>query len=197
MTVYIVKAEGLGLVKIGYAANLSARLSTLQSASPVPLSLVRSSDGTKGLEAWLHEHFSEYRKQGEWFSYHPDMLIIEFPKNLCVNDKERDFPLERIKPVDLRYAERIQKVLLDCYGREKGGAQRLAHAVGCTVKTARNWITGKSEPQSHHFIGIVSVCRDAAQLMDDMLDEAAAALGKPPHKKRFVDIHDQYPDAAA
>lgn len=66
--VYFIEAEGLGLVKIGYSkSGVEGRLQSLQCASPVPLRILATVEGTLQCERALHGHYRNLRVQGEWF----------------------------------------------------------------------------------------------------------------------------------
>lgn len=52
-------------VKIGMTTNLDLRMANLQT--PEPVRLYALLDGWRQLELSLHQQFSEYRLQGEWF----------------------------------------------------------------------------------------------------------------------------------
>ena len=64
---YIIKAVGTGLVKIGFSTNVPKRLKSLQTASPYRLEVLATWAGTDADEKALHLKFAEYRKTGEWF----------------------------------------------------------------------------------------------------------------------------------
>lgn len=66
MSVYFIRAEN-GLIKIGHAEDVIARLSKLQASSPVPLVLMASMTGGEREERALHRMFSTVRNHGEWF----------------------------------------------------------------------------------------------------------------------------------
>lgn len=63
-------------IKIGTAADPSARLSALASGNPCGLVLLAEIEGERTRERQLHEQFKAHRQQGEWFWPHPD--IIQF-----------------------------------------------------------------------------------------------------------------------
>jgi hypothetical protein len=74
--VYFLKAEGLGLIKIGIAADVASRLAALQTGSPdnlVLLGVIRSAD-PRALERHLHEEFGASRVRGEWFEPTPELI---------------------------------------------------------------------------------------------------------------------------
>ena len=66
--VYIIEAVGAGRVKIGYASNVEQRLSTLRTASPLELRVVKVWQASAALEKRLHEALAEHRVRGEWFA---------------------------------------------------------------------------------------------------------------------------------
>ncbi|MFD7961328.1 GIY-YIG nuclease family protein [Streptomyces zaomyceticus] len=59
----------LGFVKIGITKHLAERLKQLEAASTVPLHVMAGVDGDEALERWLHAHFDERRRHGEWFDF--------------------------------------------------------------------------------------------------------------------------------
>jgi excisionase family DNA binding protein len=65
--VYVIRAGEM--VKIGKAVNVAKRLKGLQTASPVPLSVIHTiaSDDGDALEIELHRRFAAHRANGEWF----------------------------------------------------------------------------------------------------------------------------------
>jgi len=65
MDVYFV--EGAGLIKIGVSKDVEKRIASLKNGSPVPLTLLGYIQGSRALEAELHERFADIRDHGEWF----------------------------------------------------------------------------------------------------------------------------------
>lgn len=68
MSVYFIKDEHTGFVKIGFSDKPEHRLKSLQTSSPNKLSLVGTVAGDKELEFVLHTTFAEHKVRGEWFS---------------------------------------------------------------------------------------------------------------------------------
>jgi hypothetical protein len=69
--IYFVRGDSDEITKIGMTrqVNLSSRISTMQSGSPIPLRIVKSMrafDVAK-VEAILHDRFESQRSHGEWF----------------------------------------------------------------------------------------------------------------------------------
>lgn len=80
--VYFIQAGDQDLFKIGRTNGLPEdRLSTLQVASPVPLSLqwYIGTNEPKALEQALHQQFKPYRVSGEWFAITPEMIRDALP----------------------------------------------------------------------------------------------------------------------
>jgi hypothetical protein len=65
--IYFIRNETNGRVKIGYSANVKARLASLQTASPDKLTLLASIPGEKDREKSLHNQLCAHRLNGEWF----------------------------------------------------------------------------------------------------------------------------------
>lgn len=72
--VYFIQCGSNGPIKIGWAADPAVRLAELQSANPLPLTLIGSFIGDRSAEAALHREFQEYRLHGEWFRPTPAIL---------------------------------------------------------------------------------------------------------------------------
>uniref|UniRef100_UPI003F496332 GIY-YIG nuclease family protein n=1 Tax=Nonomuraea sp. CA-251285 TaxID=3240002 RepID=UPI003F496332 len=67
--VYVLGSPGSPRVKIGYTSDLPARLTTIQSMSPVPLAILWTHPGGRELEACLHQYFATQRRHSEWFDF--------------------------------------------------------------------------------------------------------------------------------
>ena len=79
--VYFLQAEDGGAIKVGYAAVPRKRLKQLQTASSVPLRLLRTIKGGRDLETALHVRFAPLRTCGEWFRPGTDLTrFIEDPR---------------------------------------------------------------------------------------------------------------------
>lgn len=63
-----------GLVKIGVARDVQARLRALQTGSGVPLTLLATVPGSYALERHYHRMFAHCRRHGEWFERHPSLM---------------------------------------------------------------------------------------------------------------------------
>lgn len=72
--VYFVRSGVRGPIKIGKAADPHARLKTLQTASPAPLSMLGFIRGGEPVERSLHDYLSADRLLGEWF--HPSERVV-------------------------------------------------------------------------------------------------------------------------
>lgn len=75
--VYFIRSEKTHAIKIGFTADqVEKRLSSLQTAHPYKLQLLATLPGTREYEKSLHDRFSSYRLEGEWFNPHPDLLAF-------------------------------------------------------------------------------------------------------------------------
>ena len=84
-SVYLIEAKDVGLFKIGHTCGCpSVRLSTLQTGSPVWLSIIMSTKGSVSDEKFLHAKFSHVRSHGEWFRLSENdvlWVVNEFQKS--------------------------------------------------------------------------------------------------------------------
>lgn len=74
---FIGRADGEGLVKIGYAADPEGRLSDLQTGSPMELVLIGTVPGSLDYEHQLHGQLAESRRHGEWFERHAALALLQ------------------------------------------------------------------------------------------------------------------------
>ena len=61
-------------VKIGYSADIEARVRSLQTACPGRLVLLGTVEGDLSREAAYHGQFAHRRMSGEWFAFNADEL---------------------------------------------------------------------------------------------------------------------------
>lgn len=78
---YVYFIDAGDLVKIGTTKDISKRLYTLQTGSPVRLTMIGFIAGTEKDEKELHARFSSYRSHGEWFNKSAD--LINYIKDVC------------------------------------------------------------------------------------------------------------------
>jgi hypothetical protein len=77
MPVYILRAEGEDIVKIGFTSSpqIWKRLKAIQSNSPIKLGiLLYFLEEGRSLETSLHREFRQYRLHGEWFRYEGELV---------------------------------------------------------------------------------------------------------------------------
>ncbi len=123
MAVYFIQAGEGGPVKIGTANDVSHRLAELQAGSAQLLSIIRTIDGGRPLEGWLHRHFSHARIRSEWFAFSADMLTISPP---CV--------VSSGAPLDTFWLQ----------------IDRLAAELGVPAATRKKWRQRKAVPGRWH-----------------------------------------------
>lgn len=71
--VYFVQDEA-GMVKIGYAKNVTTRYANLQAANASELKMLCWAPGDSVAEERLHSAFAAHRRNGEWFEPAPDLM---------------------------------------------------------------------------------------------------------------------------
>lgn len=72
-----------GDVKIGYSRQPARRLSAIRhSSGEGQTTIIRVIDGGRPTERWLHRRFAAYRRTGEWFEFHPEMMEVVPPDEL-------------------------------------------------------------------------------------------------------------------
>lgn len=91
--VYFIRAQTLGLIKIGSTVDLGHRLVCLQTGSPDKLELIGAicADDAFKIEERLHREFADVRTHGEWFQPSAELLalIAEWPiERMFVGDAE-------------------------------------------------------------------------------------------------------------
>lgn len=89
MSVYFIRAEDRGLIKIGVAKDPWSRLGKLRADCPCAVALLAFEDGDETREKELHERFASARLKGEWFAPIPELIahIAALPK--AVRSKKR------------------------------------------------------------------------------------------------------------
>lgn len=72
--IYFVRCESAdGLIKIGFATNVEARVSDISLLCPYPLTILAITPGTISEEMRLHHRFRDSRVRGEWFRPSPEL----------------------------------------------------------------------------------------------------------------------------
>jgi hypothetical protein len=69
-SVYLVRNDHNGMVKVGRSLNVEKRLKTLQTSNPFPLTLILTilTNDSPQVESNLHKIFRHKRVYGEWFN---------------------------------------------------------------------------------------------------------------------------------
>lgn len=65
--VYLIRAIGVGKIKVGTTIDMGRRFADLSAMSPVPLEVVRTTDGSYAAEAELHQSAWRHHSHNEWF----------------------------------------------------------------------------------------------------------------------------------
>lgn len=103
MTVYFVRAETGGPVKIGYAADPARRLHSLQTGNHQTLVILATTKLYS--EKTFHKVYEPHRMHGEWFEFDGCVQSMiealrrsESPVPTCVcEERERDMAIPRLK----------------------------------------------------------------------------------------------------
>jgi hypothetical protein len=108
---YAIEAVGpIDAVKFGVATDVTDRLRSLSTGSPVPLAVSRIWHGKGHLESRLHKHLHEHRLHGEWFS----LSAGDVQRVLSADDVEDHLNLhwsERRKPERERRSATVKQNL--------------------------------------------------------------------------------------
>lgn len=65
---FVYVMESGGYYKIGWSLQPPTRRAHIQSANPLPVTLIGVIEGSRTIEAEWHEAFADKRVRGEWFA---------------------------------------------------------------------------------------------------------------------------------
>jgi hypothetical protein len=98
--VYVARAVGTDLVKIGASRKVQERLLGLQTGCPHTLELMGLLPGGYSLETFLHSMLKHRSVRGEWYQITDEevhaLLSIEFPEGLAIDMAHLREHIERI-----------------------------------------------------------------------------------------------------
>jgi len=86
-SVYIIKNEQTGLVKVGVAKDPEARMNTLANQSGCDLQMVYCTPRCKNaysIEQDIHKRLSEDREVGEWFNV-PEVEVVDILQSMALD----------------------------------------------------------------------------------------------------------------
>lgn len=112
--------------KIGYTGNdTTLRLSTLQTGNPNKLELLFSVEGDAKAEKLMHEHFKEYRHNGEWFLLDTNVMNKQHIEGILTEmlsrPKKRKHPERRKKRMDIPDEDKIIDLIFALGALEQDG----------------------------------------------------------------------------
>ena len=92
--VYFILDEKSNALKIGYAADVDSRFSSIQTGNPNPLVILhtikcRSERHAANLEKELHIRFGQYRLRGEWFTFDVELFKEFFREDFNFQPKQK------------------------------------------------------------------------------------------------------------
>lgn len=123
-----------GSVKIGWSTNPVTRSRLVRPSREADLTIIRLVDAPRWVERWFHWKFAECRLVGEWFTFRPDMLSLDPPKErpAFVIPRRGD---GRTRLVAVRLSDIEMDLLRSIAGRESRVA--LSGKDGCYRHAAR------------------------------------------------------------
>ncbi len=123
--IYIIRHGASHFVKIGFAEDVTERVKLLQCGTPEVLVLLRTLPGCRGVEAWMHNRFREFRHRSEWFVFQDEMLTIVPPA---------DFRSTALVVRLCKYEQPLRLAM-----KAAGGPTAMARALGISPSAVTNW----------------------------------------------------------
>lgn len=125
MPVYMIRAGETDKVKIGFAADVQDRIATLQTAHWERLFLIRTWEGDKVTERWLHQQFAASRIEREWFVFDPAMMTIETLDLSALRKAPTDDPDPILPDIDTFLLK--HDMTATAFGKASAGDPMLVH----------------------------------------------------------------------
>lgn len=169
--IYFVAA--FDVVKIGYSSGASAqrRVSSLQTSSPTPLTLLASIEGTRSEEIAAHLVLRDYRRKGEWFERQPAMDFMGDCIELGVAAATRKWAelqsrrkAERDKAA-IEFELEIGQALMASIEAaiEKHGARKVIGVAEIDRVTLSNWRSGLTTPRPLPLLRLIGFDKEPFQ----------------------------------
>ena len=193
--IYLIQAGPLGPVKIGHGVDLAERLRCLQTGNHEVLHLLRSIEGGKDEETWLHERFRSLHLRAEWFTFHHDMLA-DFEPEMRAALLDPAYVRGRGSFIHLSLSARISKAQFVRHAVSRpasaaqgslthaeiiqslGGPSQLARDLGLADKVALHW--GQRGIPARHWAQVANLPKAAElAITTHRLAETREAMGKP------------------
>lgn len=135
--VYFIECAETGLVKIGTAHCVAARLASLQTGSAADLRLLGTSPGGLSAERELHRRFVGQRVRGEWFKLNASLSEVIAASTPPASPVRRSWSVASSAPL----ADILRPVAATA---ERVGIAELAREAGVPASTvysmaARGW----------------------------------------------------------
>lgn len=74
--IYMFKAKGADICKIGTAGNVEARFKNCATHCPFPLEVFETREGGRTIEHLIHKRCASFRVHREWFDFTPEVISI-------------------------------------------------------------------------------------------------------------------------
>ena len=98
--IYFIQEAGLGAIKIGYAKDISQRLSTIQVCCPSKIDLLGVIEGNHSEEEELHFLFKKDRIRGEWFNIGILKAVQEIIGRGKIFDDDVPLEVQKLRELD-------------------------------------------------------------------------------------------------
>lgn len=162
MCVYFIKNPETGLIKIGTAKNVFARVFSLMSQHKTGLRILGLIDGDVRQEKKLHRRFADYNNYDEWFN--PSEAILNFIDQNCnttYSTKKGVRPKSIEISVKSNVPELAKKMGITDYWQ-------LAWASGVTPSACENlW---RHDPRNARLSVMIKVSRVLGCTIDDLFE---------------------------
>lgn len=145
MACYLIRAGDTDRVKIGYAVDVDSRRRELQSGCWERLIHLRTWEGNRFTEGWLHRRFSSCRIARDWFIFDSAMMEVEPPAMIEVAHTSSTL----LSPFEIEARARAN-------GMSK---KQLCAKAGIAESTLTRWKNGATTPG----IEVYQRLRDASQ----------------------------------
>ena len=151
-------------IKIGKSTNLKSRLSSISVGHPEKLNFMGIIvDQNDKLEERLHEEFSEYRLQGEWFSRNEK--IISYIEKNCISYEKA------CKIVDKMSGDKVETIFRENLNKYLKGRNlsRVARELDISKSILFDWTKGRRVPSFKNLYQVKKIADYIGLSFEDIL----------------------------
>lgn len=148
---YVIKNGQDDVYKIGIATDTEQRLASLQTGNPKTLSLHLCYEFSNAhpVEMSLHQKFSSYRVNGEWFTLNASQLVeivnvcvllggVAYYPNVTVASEDEVMEQDSVQDAGERVIQYIS--MIERTQNRTPGQSEIARAVNVSKSTADKWL---------------------------------------------------------